>query len=189
MVGGLIIVVIAGGVEYVNHRVKEAVGNQVVSILRDPSTQREIAQYLHHSSLQIGSQLLAGSSGGARASAHHPTDAKASKSPQGNTDTSTAGVTSSSTQPPSSGKTSTQTPTPDKSVPTQAGPVFTSRQQLIDFAMSHFSEAEIAHYAQLYSQRKALSASEKAAIKAQILSHFTSNELAAMEQASAQFGS
>ena len=66
-------------------------------------------------------------------------------------------------------------------------PNFTSRQQLIQFAMSRFTKVQIAHYIQLYAERASLSEQQKAQIKQQILSHFTPAEIQAMAAAAKRF--
>lgn len=66
-------------------------------------------------------------------------------------------------------------------------PDFTSRQQLIRFAMSRFTKVQIAHYIQLYAERASLSEQQKTQIKQQILSHFTSAQIKAMAAAAKRF--
>ena len=66
-------------------------------------------------------------------------------------------------------------------------PNFTSRQQLIRFAMSRFTKAQIAHYIQLYAERASLTEQQKAQIKQQILSHFTPAQIKAMAAAAKRF--
>lgn len=202
------ICLIGGGLFYANHRVKEAVGAQVVNLMSQPQGQQEISQLLQQYQSSTGSVGSAGSasgtskqtkaaggslsngSGGSESSGHSTTGGSGSNRAVGASGGGsqsiqvTTHVTANASSPATSRGVSNKT--------TQAGrssgvPTFTSRAQVVQFAMSRFSESEIAHFAQQYAQRQQLSQSQKDQIKAEILSDFSPAELAAMESAAAKY--
>jgi hypothetical protein len=67
--------------------------------------------------------------------------------------------------------------------PTENGLKFNNRDEAVKYAMSRFTAAEIAHYLNEYKNRAKLTPQQKNAIKAEILSRFTAEELRAMQQA------
>ena len=104
--------------------------------------------------------------------------------------TATSTPTPATTQAAATSKTNVTTatgatPTPAKadSSPAANGPDFTSRQQVINYTLSHFTTAQILHFAFLYLHRASLSAAQIQKIKNEILSHFTPAELLAMQKA------
>ncbi|MCL6454242.1 MAG: hypothetical protein K6T78_11580 [Alicyclobacillus sp.] len=209
----LVVCVLAAGGWYADRVVKERVGAQVIATLNDPSVQNELHQLTNDPALAnkldgtgvdvnvVGSLsglqssqnsaasggTAAGSSGG---KARGQDGTGGSLPPVGSageagTRTGSNGFSGAgSTAPGASGSGggnaggSTGTSSPGASVPT-----FTSRQQLIDYAMSHFTASEIAHYMTEYLHRSSLTEAQKTAIKEQILSHFTPAEIIDMEQA------
>ncbi len=62
-------------------------------------------------------------------------------------------------------------------------PVFSSRQQVINFALSRFTQAQILQYAYLYAHRSSLTSAQKQQIKDQVMANFSPSQLAAMESA------
>ncbi len=148
------ICVMGGGVWGTEHVIRQHMANQVVNILDNSSTESQINQLV--------------------GSVKNPAGSK------GNGSTPVAPVTVSKT----TGQGGRDNSSPVSASGIAAGlpsrPVFTSRAQVMQYAMSHFTSSEITHYTYLYFQRGSLSQSEKSNIKAQILSHFTPQELQTM---------
>lgn len=163
-----------GGVLWeAEHIARQHMVNQVVTILSNSSTEKQINQLANH---------ILGPGVGQTAN-------PASSAPKSHNQSSISTTSSPITNSSASSKLSFghQTKTLDgakntgvNNSKTDSSIDFTSRQQVAQFAMSHFTQSEIANYTYLYLHRNSLSEKKKAAIKAQILSHFTPQELQAM---------
>ena len=182
---GIVVVLGAAGGWYANHLITERVGNQVVTMLTDPSVQNEIAGL--GNSVNIGgtssvnsapsnSSTTSQKSGAARGSQGVKSTTSASSENGNSSDANPSGSSGSATSSPIAQPTSSP-----------GVPQFTSRQQLIQFAMSRFTKQQIASYLKMYMNRSSLSEQQKASIKAQILSHFTPAEIRAMEVAAKKY--
>ena len=209
----VVVALVAGGGWYLQHVVTEKVGNQVLAALSNTCVQNEISG-LANSTLLGNTTGLGTANHGAQASSHGQAsgsgnDAASSTSSQGagtggnNGSTgsgqgsgqgvsqgtgSGASTSSSSGQVASNGQGGQGAVQTSQANGSASGvPNFTSRQQLIQFAMSRFTTAQIAHYIQLYAERASLSEQQKAQIKQQILSHFTPAEIQAMAAAAKRF--
>jgi hypothetical protein len=87
---------------------------------------------------------------------------------------------------------SSSSPSPNSQVsPSNSGSASTStqvknRSEAIAYAQKKFSTQEIVHYTAVYANRAKLSAEEKARIKAEILSRFTSEEIRMLSAAASK---
>ncbi|MCF8566819.1 hypothetical protein LLE49_19030 [Alicyclobacillus tolerans] len=191
----LAIALVGGGGWYAKHLAAQALGKQVVTIVDSPTAQQEINKIVKHQSQQqihqtlsniekqaaskipsvkVGSQpVLQNSTTGNQTAGAVNSGTGSDEGSIGGNAPSSAPVSSSGTPSPSSGDT----------------PTFSSRQQVIDYAMSHFTAQEIAHYMYLYLHRSTLTSLQKDAIKQQILSHFTPAQIAAMAAAAKKYSS
>ncbi|MDI3328518.1 MAG: hypothetical protein QJR06_08200 [Alicyclobacillaceae bacterium] len=176
MVAGLAAVAAIGcGAWYAEQIIVEKAGNHIANLLQDPSVQQQVdrvtqdprvASQLNQAAGQIAAKgSPEGNTGGA--SVHPPSEASG-----GN------GTASQSSPPPSS-------PSQSFSSPSGAGGgelVFHSRSEAIRFAMSRFSQAEIARYMSMYL--RGMTPEEKRAAKADLLSRFSPAEIRALIAAS-----
>lgn len=216
----LALCVIGGSGWYAEHRMKQAVGKQMVNLLSQPDSQQEINQLL--------AQYGVGGTGGSASSIgtqnsttstvpNSVKDVHDSSHAAGNASSHSASVGTTLQKASGSGSASSETTTKHASSPkrahTSAGhtdahssstaskvsttkpthttstklPVFTSRQQIVQFAMSRFTQGEIAHYIKLYAERSTLTRQQKDQIKAEVLSHFTPAEIQDMEVAAQKY--
>lgn len=183
MASVVVVGVLGIGGWYADHRIKQAMANQVVAILNSPSAQKDIANLAQ--SVHIPQQV----------SGLIPTSKNSAPS-AGTSSSRGAGAASNAMKPaPNSAQSSQNAQSAPGSASGSAAartqsasaPVFTSRQQVVNYAMSHFTHAEIVNYLQLYMNRATLTEQQKAQIKMQILSHFTPSEIQAMEAAAAKY--
>lgn len=177
----VVLCLVGGGIWTAEHMVRQKVANQVVDILNNPSTEQQINQLVNGaaSSSKAAESSLNKKSG----TKGTPSQSEASGHSAGSDSGSTTGSTAGSAAAKGSGSNAGSSSTGGNSAGSSSTPDFTSRQQVVQYAMSHFTQSEIAHYTYLYLHRSSLRSSEKAAIKAQILSRFTPQELQAMESA------
>lgn len=208
----VVIVLAAGGGWYLAHKVTGEVANQVLAVVANTSVQNEIAGLSNNpllasaagigtgnnpanaQSQTTGSGAVSGSqsgkgsgtSGGSNppSNSHSSSQGTAGQG-SGSPSTSTSGQTSQG----QGGQASAQGSSGQGQGNTGASgvPNFTSRQQLIQFAMSRFTTSQIANYVRLYAERASLSPQYKAQIKEQILSHFTPAQIQAMAAAAREY--
>jgi len=190
LVSGITVVAILGATaSYADYAVKRALSNQVVAMLDSSTTKSEIAQL--EQSVQVPAIPPTLGSGTSMTNSQTQVSGAAIlgvESPVGSSSTSslvsTGATTGSTTQSPrSSGSSSSGSPS--SSAP--SAPLFSSRQQVVNYAMSHFTQGEIVHFMTLYMNRSELTVAEKQQIKRQILSHFTAGEIQAMASAATKF--
>lgn len=191
-IAGMVVILGAGG-WYAEHVVTDRVGNEVVTMLSNPSVQNQMNQLANNSSIanilgtsgvsnsvEQGSPKNAGyetNSTGAAAGSENSTGAASTGTSSGSSSTGGASSgTPDSSQQGGSGSSQGGASTPP--------PQFTSRQQLVNYAMSHFTKAQIARYMSLYLHKDTLTTAQKNQIKRDILAHFTPSEIQDMEQAS-----
>ncbi|WP_067617946.1 hypothetical protein [Alicyclobacillus acidiphilus] len=212
VVSAVVIVAAAGG-WYGQHRLKEIAADQVVSLLSQPQTKQEINDAISHMLKQgkSGSGSTFGSAGsGSQANAVSAALATVGQSiANANTTSATRGASSSGASGANSGSAQSElqgtqgggdSSKPGASTGSAAGnpgangesgsgandsdvPKFTSEQQVIQYAMSHFTTQQLLYFAQAYANRGKLTTAQKDAIKQQILSQFTPQEIQAMERA------
>lgn len=190
LVGTITVVTLLGaGLAYADYAVKRVLSNQVVAMLNSSTTTSEIAK------LAQGVQVSAIPSTQTSLSVANATGAPGSSasgvdSPGGSNSTSSLGAmgaSTQSTQSPISSESVGFSPAGSASANASSGTVFTSRQQVVNYAMSHFTQGEIVHFLTLYMNRSELTVAQKQEIRRQILSHFTADEIQAMAAAAAKF--
>jgi hypothetical protein len=189
-----VVVMVGGGTWYAYHAVQEKIGEQVVAILKDPATQNEINKITANLPQSVDSSMQSSIS---HAMIAHDSISNASK---GNHSISSAmtrshsvgsaiisstsvGVPASSSPSAAHSGGTSKTAGDNGSSNHESIPIFTSREQIIAFAESHFTKSEILHYLELYEHRGSLTKAEKDEIKREILSHFTPAEIQAMAAA------
>ncbi|SDW16663.1 hypothetical protein SAMN04489725_102246 [Alicyclobacillus hesperidum] len=182
----MIACVLVGGAWYANHRVKQAVAAQVVTLLTQPQTKKEVQAMLK--SLPSAASAGASVSRQPESTNHAATPASLGGAVAGSSNgTESDARDANPSHPSSKSSVSLSGKAPSASAVVnpeeQGAPQFQNREQAIQFAMSRFSEAELAEYARLYAQRGSLTPAEKEKIKEQILSHFTPAQIAALEAA------
>jgi arsenate reductase-like glutaredoxin family protein len=187
-----VVVIVGGGAWYAYHTVQEKIGEQVVAILKDPATQSEINKIIANLPQNVNSSVQKSTSNAMTRNSSISNEIIRNNSlsnaiTRNNsisspiTSSSVGAVGSSSTDSvrgAGSAKSLESNNDSNESIPT-----FTSREQVIAYAESHFTESEILHYLELYEQRGSLTQAEKDEIKKEILSHFTPAEIQAMEAA------
>ncbi|WP_206831077.1 hypothetical protein [Alicyclobacillus fructus] len=190
------VVALGSGGWYAYHRLEEAAAEHVaVTVLSDPTVKREVAAVMRQAYGRSAGELehaLATESNtsltskGALRTPPGPTSPSAPS--QGAAPSqgvgSSAGRTGGSGAASGGGASPAAPLTSVASTPASAESqpiVFHSKQQAIDFILSRFTRAEILEYARLYAERSKLTPAEKARIKAQILSRFTPQQIAALE--------
>lgn len=188
--------VVTGGLWYADYRVKEAIGNQVASVLSDPNSQAEINNIVNSAGNGVSNQL-AGAIGNelGNASATNSTGGSSGQSGAsggsargGSSGTNSSGGANGAAGSNASGSGSNGSNRVGNATGGQsAAPTFTSRQQVINYAMNKFTTAQISKYAYEYAHRSALTQAEKNQIKADILSRFTPAEIAAMRAAADKY--
>jgi hypothetical protein len=196
-----VVVIVAGGAWYTYHTVQEKIGEQVVTILKDPATQNEINKITANLPQNVDSSVKnVGTSMQNYISNAVTRNDSISNANKGNHSISSAmtrnnsvrcviisstsvGVAASSSASAAHSAGPTKTVGGNGSSNQDSIPIFTSREQVIAFAESHFTQSEILHYLELYEHRGSLTKAEKDEIKREILSHFTSAEIQAMAAA------
>lgn len=188
------LIVIGGGLWYADYKVKQAIGNQVVTILKTHDLQNIIAQAARGKD-GIGTSSISS----VNPSAVVSVSSKVGQTAQSTTPNETETTGSATTPGPSTGSATTTDTNPKDSPSTQAPttdthpssgdsvPVFTSREDIINYAMSKFTPSELAQYAEDYANRKSLTSEQKAQLEQQILSHFTAQEISAMQSAAQKY--
>ncbi|QSO51145.1 hypothetical protein JZ785_20155 [Alicyclobacillus curvatus] len=197
----VVLAVVAGGGWYLEHKVTGEVANQVLAVVSNTSVKNELAGLSNNPLLANAAGLYAGnnpSNPQGQAATSGNSTGSGSKSGQG---TSAGAKNPSGASGQGSGTQSSTSSTGQQSNHGQGGqasghagqgqtstgasgaPTFTSRQQLIQFAMSRFTTSQIANYVRLYAERASLSPQQKAQIKQQILSHFSATEIQDMAAA------
>ncbi|MCY0892172.1 MAG: hypothetical protein OWR52_01500 [Acidibacillus sp.] len=208
------VVVIGGGLVVAEHVAQQKVADQVVLLLSQPGTQQAIAHLadvagtktlttseIEQALTSVGTSQASGSQAkGSTNTTHAPTSSHTGSSPADltssqptsastdmtnstSTDASPSGADSSGNAYTSSSSSANTT----GSTSSTAGLTFTSRQQVISFAISKFTPEQVAYYTNMYMERSTLSPAVKMSIKAQILSHFTPNEIQSMIAALQRF--
>ena len=197
-----VVVIVGGGAWYAYHTVQEKIGEQVVAILKDPATQSEINKIIANLPQKAGSSVqksisnaMTRNSSISNATLRNNSMSSAMKGNNslssamtGNNSLSSAITSNSVGAAGSSSTDSVKGAGSAKSLDSnndsnESIPTFTSREQVIAYAESHFTESEILHYFELYEERGSLTQAEKDEIKKEILSHFTPAEIQAMEAA------
>jgi len=192
------VVIIGAGVMYADYIVKRQLANQVVTMLDSPAAKNEIAkleQNVPVPNINLPPSVtgsLGGNSGGGGGNSTTGSGVGAGGAGQG-----AAGAAGSTGSGSSGGDSAGNVGNPNSqsgqaSSGTSASggssaPVFTSRQQIVTYAMSQFTHAEIVNYMTLYLNRKSLTAQQKLSIKEQILSHFTPAEIKDMAAAASKY--
>lgn len=174
-------VAIGAGAWYVNYRVQQSIANQIVATLGSTVTNSTISK------LEQGIQIPGSASSGSKPNTSSLATGNQTQTKNPGT---TAGSSQASSTPPSAApinSVSNPGQSTNSQKPPSSVPVFTSRQQIISYAMSHFTRSEILYYMKMYIHRSSLTAQQKTQIKEQILSHFTPGEIQAMKLAAAKY--
>lgn len=161
IITGVILAVLAGGAYGVKSYIANQIGNEVVKLTQDPEVQKQINKAIEDGLKQQGGDI---------------------KLPETTTTTTAndaqAGGTAS--VPASSNGGQQTAPAKQKQ---EAAPAISNQAEAVAYAQSKFSAAEIAQFSSAYANRKNLSKEEKEAIKQQVLSRFTPQELQVIQQA------
>jgi hypothetical protein len=177
-----VVVIVGEGAWYAYHTVQEKIGEQMVSILKDPATQNEINKIIANLPQNVNSSVQKSISNAmTKNSSISDATLRNNSISSPIISNSVGAATSSSTDSvkgAGSAKSLDSNNDSNESIPT-----FTSRDQVIAYAESHFTESEILHYLELYENRGSLTQAQKDEIKKEILSHFTPAEIQAMEAA------
>lgn len=151
---------------YAKQMIVKKVGTEITKVISSPEVQKEIntlpASQLDH---MISNSLKTNENGGkvtnSTSSSTAPTPTGTKTNPAENTPM----IDNSSKHSAASPKEQA-----DK-------PVAANKEEAIQFAMNRFSTKEIMHYMSVYQNRKNLTSSQKQAIKSEILSRFTPEEI------------
>ncbi|MDI3257134.1 MAG: hypothetical protein QJR01_05345 [Kyrpidia sp.] len=172
VVAGLAAVaVIGGGVWYAERIAVEKFGNQITNLLQDPAVQKQADRVSQDpqvaSKLNQAAEQMAAKGGAVGSTDGAPAQPPSSSSVSGGGGSASPSSPSSSSSSMSGGG---------------GGIVFHSRSEAIRFAMSRFSQAEIARYMSMYA--RGMTPEEKRAAKADVLSRFSPAEIRALIAAS-----
>lgn len=180
VVAGLAAVVaIGGGAWYAEQIIVEKAGNHIANLLQDPAVQQQVDRVTQEP--RVASQL--NQAAGQIAAKGSPEGITGGASAQPPSEVSGGNENASQSSPPPS--------SPSQSFSSSSGAsgaggggalVFHSRSEAIRFAMSRFSQAEIARYMSMYL--RGMTPEEKRAAKADVLSRFSPAEIRALIAAS-----
>ncbi|MGZ4122846.1 MAG: hypothetical protein ACXVOI_06505 [Tumebacillaceae bacterium] len=171
---GIVVVLVAGGYG-VKQYVTSKIGDEVVQMTKDPAIQKMIDKAIADGNGTQQVKELAKQAAQQVATTAQQTGSNSKGDGAANTTTETNGTA-----------TNTGSSTGNGSSDPSGGLQFQSRDEAVKYAMSKFSASEIAHFMSVYQNRSQMSSSEKAAIKAEVLSRFSASELKAMQVAASK---
>jgi hypothetical protein len=151
---------------YAKQLVVNKVGTEITKVITSPEVQKEITKLPSSQIDHMISTTLKTNPAGQSATKAAPSAAAAPH-------TSGAGTNQNENTPVSNNSGKDYASSKEQA----EKPVANNRQEAIQFAMSRFSTKEIMHYMTVYQDRRNLTASQKKAIKAEILSRFTPEEI------------
>jgi hypothetical protein len=178
-IAGAAVVVLLGGGYALKQFATAKIGDQVVRMINEPDVKKAIDSAIAKGTgndLHIDLQqapAMADATPSAPASTNQ--ESQAGASPAAPAAQNKPAASNGNSSSPTGGSSAN---TPDLSLK--------NRDDAVAYAQSKFSVSEIANYLSLYKKKDQLSSSEKASIKAEILSRFSASELKALQEAASK---